>query len=105
MTTALNVPGSWLTQKGTRLDANCYVGPGQKQARAFIANDIPKMPLSEVTVGGTEGVFLAGRFRRVYVDNPANGYPFVTGSNVIQADPRSNCNYISTKYTRELNTL
>ncbi len=105
MPTAVKVPATWLYQKGNRLDASYYGGSGQKEARKFIASDLPRKKLREVTEEDEKGIFIPGRFKRMYVDNPEYGYPYLTGSGIVQTDPLSNCRYLSRKYTRNADVL
>ena len=41
--------------------------------------------LAEVCV--PDGIFIPGRFKRIYVDDPAHGAPYLTGGSIMQADP------------------
>lgn len=105
MTAAARIKASWLDQAGRRLDASFYSGPGQRDARAFIACKIKKKALRDLTVGGEDGIFIPPRFKRNYVENPDFGYPYLAGASITQSDPLSNCKYLSQKYTNDLGTL
>lgn len=105
MATAVSTPSSWLFQEGLRLDATYYGGPGQREVRAFLASDIEKRELRELTQGGEAGIYIPSRFKRTYVDNPEYGYPYLSGASIVQADPLSNCRYLSKKYTPNVEAL
>lgn len=105
MSLALKIPAKWLHQDNIRLDGKYYGGEGQKEARLFINSTIARKPLCELTAKGTSGVFIPARFKRMYVDNPEFGYPYITGSGIVQSDPLSNCRYLSKKYTPQAKRL
>ncbi len=106
METTARTPVRWLKDGSLRLDASFYAGPEQQKARAFVHNrTLKKRLLRELCDGGTEGIYYTGRFRRIYVDDPARGYPFLTGSGVVRADPLADCGYVSRKFTPDLGTL
>lgn len=105
MSAAVKVKASWLDQAGKRLDASYYGGPGQREARAFIASKIEKKELRELTEGGEDGIFIPSRFKRNYVDNPDFGYPYLTGTLIIQSDPLRKCKYLSRKHTHNIEKL
>ena len=105
METAIKTPISWVGESGIRLDASFYAGTGQKQARAFIHSNIEKTLLHRVTVDGSNGIYIPSRFKRMYVENEEHGYPYITGSGIVQEDPLQGCRYISRKYTRGVQRL
>ena len=48
---------------------------------------------------GKSGIFIPSRFKRNYVEDIYFGYPYLTGSSIVQLDPLSGCRYLSRKYT------
>lgn len=59
--------------------------------------------LAEVCVPG--GVFIPGRFKRIYVDDPAHGAPYLTGGSIMQADPLAGAKLLSYRHTANMNEL
>jgi type I restriction enzyme S subunit len=83
----LPVMSSWMESNGRRLDSNPYLS-GAFEAK-IILEKLPakkRPPLHEVTKGGLEGVYHAGRERRQYVDDPAYGVPFLGSTDILAAD-------------------
>lgn len=89
---------SWLGNSDLRLDATYHLSDGQLTLTAFKKAKIQTEPLWKVT----ERIFYGGRSRRVYVNNPENGLPFIKGADIIKAD-FSNLKIISRKRTANLN--
>lgn len=59
--------------------------------------------LDEVCIPG--GLFIPGRFKRVFVDNLSTGAPYLTGGDIIQSEPLLGAKLISTRYTNNLEEL
>ena len=76
------VPISWVEQNGHRLDCNPYMS-GAIEAKVTINNlSALKEPLSHLT----EDIVNAGRIPRNWVTDPQYGIPFLTSSDILQAD-------------------
>ncbi|AFW95697.1 MULTISPECIES: type I restriction-modification system subunit S [Nostocales] len=87
-TTKLDFPvmSSWMESNGRRLDCNPYLS-GAFEAKVILEKlSAKKQPLHEVTKGGLNGIFHAGRERRQYVDDPAYGVPFLGSTDILAAD-------------------
>jgi type I restriction enzyme S subunit len=117
-------PSHALTSQGQRLDASYHASAGVKVLRTLQqwANEAPARAsentlrefaagyaarrldrLSDVCIPG--GVFIPGRFKRVYVDNPAHGAPYLTGGSILQVDPLSGSKLLSRRYTANIKEL
>ena len=80
------VPSAWLERDGRRLDCGPYMS-GALEAKVLLeALSARKDPLSTVTRGGLSGIFHAGRIRRTWVDSPDYGRPFLSSTEILQAD-------------------
>lgn len=88
---------SWLSESDLRLDASYHLSDGQLAIIAFKKANIPTKSLSTVT----EKIFYGGRSKRIYVNDPKFGLPFIKGSDIIKVD-FSNLKYISRKRTPNL---
>lgn len=88
-TTKLDFPvmSSWMENNGRRLDCNPYLS-GAFEAKVILGKLPPEslQLLHEVTKGGLNGIFHAGRERRQYVDDPAYGVPFLGSTDILAAD-------------------
>ena len=87
----------WLAESDLRLDASYHLSDGQLTLIAFKKSNIPTKPLKNVT----DRIFYGGRSRRIYVNSPEFGLPFIKGADIIKAD-FSNLKYISRKRTPNL---
>lgn len=78
---------SWMELNGRRLDCGPYMS-GAIEARAAIEKlSLKKQPrLWEVTKGGMNGIYHAGREGRIYVNDPRYGVPFLRSTSVLAAD-------------------
>jgi type I restriction enzyme S subunit len=90
----------WFSDNGTRLDASFHLSEGRIAKKSIDKSPLGTIPLSKAS----KRVFLGGRFKRVFVDNPENGYPYLTASDMTKSEPFSG-NYLSKKHTRNLNLL
>lgn len=80
------VPSAWLEQEGRRLDCGPHLS-GAMEAKCLLANlSVPKVPLSELTLGGLAGIFNGPRFARSYVVDEAQGVPFLGSTDILSAD-------------------
>jgi len=57
---------------------------------------IKKCPLQELTLNGTEGLIEIRKIKPIWVDEPGYGIPFISNTNILQAD-LSNITLISKK--------
>lgn len=80
------VPSCWLEKEGRRLDCGPYLS-GAIEARVLL-DELPatKRWLSRVTLRGIEGIFNGPRFARSYVNDPAQGVPFLGSTDILDAD-------------------
>ena len=86
------IPSSWLESNGRRLDCGPYMS-GAIEARELLKSlSAKKEPLQILTTG----IYHAGRERRIWVDTPEYGAPFM-GSTDILASDLSNLPLISRK--------
>jgi len=97
---AKTVPSSWLERDGRRLDCNPYMS-GALEAKVLLESmQARKERLQDVTRDGLSGIFHAGRIKRMWVDSPAHGRPFLSSTEILQAD-LSNLPFISKKAVAE----
>jgi type I restriction enzyme S subunit len=114
-----------LHEGGRRLDASYHASEGVKALRfirqwagqpaqvavpasrvlrdsAMAYSDRRLDALKEVCM--PEGIFIPGRFKRIYVDDPDHGEPWLSPSNMLKAD-LSDLRLISCKYTLSIESL
>ncbi len=72
----------WLDDSDLRLDASYHLSEGQLTLIAFKKANIKTEPLNQVT----DRIFYGGRSRRIYVNKPDNGLPFIKGADIIKAN-------------------
>ena len=92
---------SQMGTNGLRLDASFHLSDGASTRRA-----LARMPYSRITIGQTlSRSFYGGRDKRVYVNSPDHGIPFLGGSTMLKAD-LSGVKLISKKKTPNIeNTI
>ncbi|NIC05352.1 methylation-associated defense system restriction endonuclease subunit S MAD5 [Billgrantia bachuensis] len=80
------VPSSWIEKQGHRLDCGPYMS-GAMEAREILSQ-LParKDHLQNLTKGGMSGIINAGRITRLWVDDYQHGYPFLSSTDILQAD-------------------
>lgn len=89
-----SIPSGWIYEEGLRLDCGPYMS-GAIEAKKILENlEIPKEPLQKVTQNGIAGIYHAGRIKRLWVECPDYGYPFLSSTDILQAD-LSGLRYIS----------
>src|ERR1700691_4886228 len=94
------VPSGWLERDGRRLDCGPYMS-GALEAKVLLeAIDARKDELQAVTLGGLSGIFHAGRIKRIWVASAEYGSPFLSSTDILQAD-LSNLPFISKKAVEE----
>lgn len=97
---AKSVPSPWLERDGRRLDCNPYMS-GALEAKVLLESmQARKDKLRTLTLDGLSGIFHAGRIKRMWVDSPENGHPFLSSTDILQAD-LSNLSFISKKAVAE----
>ncbi len=52
-----------------------------------------------------DGIFIPSRFKRIFVDDPAHGAPYLTGGSIMQADPLMGAKLLSRKFTANMEEL
>ena len=76
---------SWLREQGFRLDAPPFLS-GAIEARKLLEQlPVKKEPLALLTQGDL-GIFHAGRVKRNWVIEPEYGVPFLSSTDILQAD-------------------
>ena len=79
------VMASWLREQGFRLDAPPFLS-GAIEARKLLEQlPVKKEPLALLTQGEL-GIFHAGRVKRNWVTDPEYGVPFLSSTDILQAD-------------------
>ena len=115
-----------LQASGRRLDGSYHASDGVKALR-FVRQwaglpPIPAAPkagrvvertlsygsrrldtLGEVCV--SDGIFIPSRFKRIFVDDPEHGAPYLTGGSIMQADPLRGAKLLSYRFTRNMDKL
>jgi len=77
---------SWMDLNGLRLDSGPYLS-GAFEARVALERlQARKEPLYKVTLGSLDGIINAGRFPRTWVNDPNYGIPFLSSTDILQAD-------------------
>lgn len=89
---------NWFVNSDLRLDASFHLSEGHLTLIAFKNASIKAKPLSQIT----EKIFYGNRSKRVYVNNPKKGLPFIKGADIIKAN-FSSLKYISKARTANLN--
>ena len=77
-----------------RFDASFHLSEGQSVKNAIKHSPYKTLSINDVT----ERIFYGGRARRVYVSKRANGIPFLSSSDILQAD-LENVKLASRKFT------
>lgn len=77
-----------------RFDASFHLSEGQSVKHAIKHSPYKTLSITDVT----ERIFYGGRARRVYVNKRANGIPFLSSSDILQAD-LENVKLASRKFT------
>lgn len=80
------VRSDWLQEGGRRLDCNPYMS-GALEARDTLKQlKARKDALSTLTAGHTGGIYNGPVFARIWVDDPRYGVPFLSNSDMLNAD-------------------
>lgn len=98
------VPSSWIEKEGRRLDCGPYMS-GAMEARELLRQlSARKDHLQELTDGGISGIINAGRITRLWVDDDQHGFPFLSSTDILQAD-LSNISHIAKSVARQNSQL
>ena len=94
------VPSIWIEHNSRRLDCGPYVS-GAIEAKELL-NQIParKDRLQDLTEGGVSGIINPGRITRLWVSDEQHGYPFLSSTDILQAD-LSNISHIAKSVARQ----
>jgi len=74
----------WVVREDWRLDAGPYLS-GKVEALLALEK-LPTVRLVDLTHGHDGGIYNGPQFRRVYVDDPEQGVPFIGSSDMLLAD-------------------
>jgi type I restriction enzyme S subunit len=92
----LPVMSSWIEDNALRLDSAPYLS-GAMEARILLDRlRVKKEPLQSLTLDEMDGLINPGRISRVWVNDPKHGVPFLSSTDILQAD-LSNLSVISKK--------
>lgn len=80
------VRSDWLEEGGRRLDCNPYMSGALEARDALRALSVPKEPLRSLTSGHAGGIFNGPQFARHWVTEPEFGVPFLSNSDMLNAD-------------------
>ena len=98
------VPSSWIEKQARRLDCGPYMS-GAMEARELLRQlSARKDHLQELTDGGISGIINAGRITRLWVDDDQHGFPFLSSTDILQAD-LSNISHIAKSVARQNSKL
>lgn len=98
------VPSSWIEKQARRLDCGPYMS-GAMEARELLRQlSARKDHLQELTDGGISGIINAGRITRLWVDDDQHGFPFLSSTDILQAD-LSNISHIAKSVARQNSQL
>ena len=91
------IKNNWFTESDLRLDASFHLSEGHLTLVTFQNAAIKTKPLAQIT----EKIFYGNRSKRVYVNNPKKGLPFIKGADITKAN-FSSLKYISKARTANL---
>ena len=80
------VPSSWIEKEGRRLDCGPYMSGAMEVRELLRQLTARKDHLQDLAEGGISGIVNAGRITRLWVENDQNGYPFLSSTDILQAD-------------------
>ena len=90
---------SWIRELAHRLDAPPFVSGAMEARKTIDSLSARKDELRDLLSGATEGVFHAGRIARLWVKDLDHGTPFLSSTDILQAD-LSHLSLISNKVVR-----
>lgn len=94
------VPVSWIEGQEHRLDCGPYMSGAMETREKLRQLSVRKNQLQELTIGGTEGIINAGRITRLWVNDATHGYPFLSSTDILQAD-LTNIKHIAKSVVRQ----
>lgn len=98
------VPSTWIEKYARRLDCGPYMS-GAIEARELLRQlSARKDHLQDLTKGGISGIINAGRITRLWVEGAEHGFPFLSSTDILQAD-LSNISHIAKSVARQNNQL
>ena len=75
--------------EGRRLDCGPYMS-GAIEARQLLKElSARKDPMQDLTKNGVAGIINAGRISRIWVSDHEHGFPFLSSTDILQADLRA----------------
>jgi type I restriction enzyme S subunit len=80
------IPSTWIRAEGRRLDCGPYMSGALEAKMALRHLSCRKDRLRDVTRHGIDGIVNAGRVKRLWVNSPMHGIPFLSSSDILQAD-------------------
>jgi type I restriction enzyme, S subunit len=80
------VQASWIRELSYRLDARPFISGALEARKTLEALKARKDHLSTLTQGGLRGIYHAGREGRTWVNDPDHGVPFLSSSDILNAD-------------------
>lgn len=92
-----------LLSEGYRLDASFHASPGRHSIKQLSHSGRKLERLDQVCL--PDGVFIPGRFKRIFVDDPHHGAPYLSGGSIMQADPLQGAKLLSLRYTGNMDRL
>lgn len=95
-----SVPSTWLEHNGRRLDCGPYMSGGIEAREILKRLSVRKNLLKELTKDGIGGIVNAGRIARIWVDDLEHGYPFLSSTDILQAD-LSTLSYIAKSVVKQ----
>ncbi|MGF7036970.1 methylation-associated defense system restriction endonuclease subunit S MAD5 [Mucilaginibacter lappiensis] len=96
----LTISKKWLIDPGLRLDAEYYLSEGLLSKKRLEYSPFTVKTLESVT----HRIFSGNIFKRTFVDKPEFGYPYITASDMNNADVIAD-KYISKRYTNQKENL
>lgn len=76
------IPSTWIQREGLRLDVGPYKTGAIEAKYKLESLTVTKDSVVEVTLNGIKGIIHAGRLKRIWVNDPNHGYPFLTTTNI-----------------------
>ncbi|EEY50717.1 restriction endonuclease subunit S [Vibrio cholerae] len=76
------IPSTWIQREGLRLDVGPYKTGAIEAKYKLESLTVAKDSVVEVTLNGIKGIIHAGRLKRIWVNDPNHGYPFLTTTNI-----------------------
>ena len=85
-TNARIVRSGWLEEGGRRLDCNPYMSGALEARDALQQLKVRKDALRTLTAGHAGGIYNGPVFARIWVNDPAQGVPFLSNSDMLNSD-------------------